>query len=270
MSKFDWLPGIAVVVILLLSVWSGLKIGYQQGYGDGGNDATAYEQGGAFSGGPPLEAIKSNDQANRNEWRDEEDLRAQRNMANWAAWMFCAAVATVIVTGLGVIYVAQTLDATRDAVRATNRATDETREIGKKQVRAYFSSPGGTYNIYLPDRMFVAKITLKNVGQSSARDITAHSELRIRRFWDEAAGYASPSEIESRFHGLASGQDHEIALAWFNVPQANLDAFAALDATISIKVFCEYWDVFEEKRHEKFAFVCELGNCWQAGNVKPT
>lgn len=97
------------------------------------------------------------------------DLKAQQEMATWAHLMF-------IVTGAGVIFIAQTLDATRaavreakDATKAAQDAVDVTREIGEAQVRAYLTVAHAM--IRFEDRTPRLFLTIRNAGQSPARNI---------------------------------------------------------------------------------------------------
>ena len=71
----------------------------------------------------------------RDEWRQEQDLLAQRQMADWAKFAVLVAIASVFVTAVGVVFVALTLKATRDAVRETAKATRATERAVDIQVR---------------------------------------------------------------------------------------------------------------------------------------
>lgn len=88
-----------------------------------------------------VECLSSNEQASREHYRSEQDLNAQREMADWAESMLWASVAGVIVTGVGVVYVALTLK--------------ETREIAERQLRAYLTVKNVT----------VEHIRLKETGE---------------------------------------------------------------------------------------------------------
>ena len=88
------------------------------------------------------EAAPSDPRAQRNEWRQEEDLKAQWEQAKWAKYAVWAAVVTVAVTALGVAFVALTLKATRDAVREAEKAAQAAQDsvrlsarIGRQQSR---------------------------------------------------------------------------------------------------------------------------------------
>ena len=82
-----------------------------------------------------IEALKTQSEQQNN----AADLKAQQEMATWALLMF-------IVTGSGVIFVAQTLEATRRAVAEAEKATDAavetvhvTREAAHTERRAQVS-----------------------------------------------------------------------------------------------------------------------------------
>lgn len=68
-------------------------------------------------------ATKEIDTSHENQ-RAEYDLSAQQDMAEWAKWMLLAGLLTLIVTGIGVWFVRETLRATLKAVQDTSEATD--------------------------------------------------------------------------------------------------------------------------------------------------
>lgn len=79
-----------------------------------------------------IEAAQADPAAQREEQRGEADLRAQRDMAKWAMWMFFAAATTTILSALGVFLIWRTLIHTR---RAANFAGDAVVE-GQKATKA--------------------------------------------------------------------------------------------------------------------------------------
>lgn len=249
MLKGGWLPGIAIILILLFAIWVGLKIGYQDGYGDGGDDATAYQHDGTISDGAAPESGISNEQTKRDEWRDEEDLNAQRNMAYWAAAMFLAASATFFVTGLGVVYVAQTLDATRAAVEATNRATDETRQIGEAQVRAYIGGHEAEIVRAKDGRGFFLNYSLKNYGQSPARKI----EVFFALIYLHARSIGEwPEKTEIPMNGtfprdIGAGGIRDGTVFIDEVTINTVSAFAAADLRFHCRLQVLWWDVFDKR-----------------------
>lgn len=103
-------------------------------------------------------------EAYRQEWREEQDLQAQQDMAKWAWFMMIVSLGGVSITAVGVVFVARTLIATREAVAAANRTADEAKRIGEAQVRGYLSSDGGKY--WMQDRFLWFELAITNRGQS--------------------------------------------------------------------------------------------------------
>lgn len=60
----------------------------------------------------------ANPRPKRNEWREERDLQAQREMAQWAFWMVVVSGVGVVITGAGVWLVRETLIYTAEQSRA--------------------------------------------------------------------------------------------------------------------------------------------------------
>lgn len=82
----------------------------------------------------------------KEEARNDADLRAQEDMAWWAKLMFFAAAGSLLLTGIGVLLIWRTLLATQAAANAAvatvDAATDAnvtTREVAEAQARAYLS-----------------------------------------------------------------------------------------------------------------------------------
>ncbi len=74
---------------------------------------------------------------NRDQWRSEQDLQAQWDMSRWAFWSAFAAMMSVFVTGVGVLVVKLTLDATRAAVAEAEKATKLTADAVHHQRQAF-------------------------------------------------------------------------------------------------------------------------------------
>ena len=164
------------IFIAVTTVFFGLLIweSYRQGHSDERDYATYTDRAKAM-------AVCSGDKVNdgtcvidhidaQNHWQHEAaDLHAQQDMAEWALLMFLATLA-------GVVYIALTLGATRDAVAEARNATwaaeksvKETRRIGEAQTRAYL----------LVERAWITqsdendiriRAKIKNFGQTPAID----------------------------------------------------------------------------------------------------
>lgn len=76
-----------------------------------------------MSGKPLRECVTEIIDAERGERRDESDLAAQWQAADWVMWAAIISGAQLIVTGIGLLFIKQTLDATVKAVEETGRAT---------------------------------------------------------------------------------------------------------------------------------------------------
>ena len=102
----------------------------------------------------------------------DEDLRAQQDMALWALWMFIASCFTVLVTGVGIYYVREMLEASRSANRAAVRAVEVTRDIGQAEVRAYLGIESLTFGVDNERNVFL-RVSARNFGQSPAIKVQA-------------------------------------------------------------------------------------------------
>ncbi|MFZ1882098.1 MAG: hypothetical protein WAU53_00525 [Rhodoplanes sp.] len=80
---------------------------------------------------------RRNQEPKRDEWRSEQDLQAQWDMARFALWGAFAAWAGVFVTGVGIFFVWRTLEANRDAVRQAQRTADIAEEAFRRLERPY-------------------------------------------------------------------------------------------------------------------------------------
>lgn len=173
MPNRDWLPGFAIVLILIFAIYVSGGLGYQQGKRDGAYGSARQDYQDSVDLAPlggDIEAQKTDPKAYREEWRSQQDLYAQRDMAEWAWWMMVFTGAGLIVTTAGLVYIALTLNATRDGNQIN-------REIGETQARAYLSVIGGevTMDRALP-LYFSITFLIHNSGNSPARDIEVSVE----------------------------------------------------------------------------------------------
>jgi hypothetical protein len=110
-----------------------------------------------------------------------QDLQAQQDMAFWAFWAVLVSSSSVVVTGLGIWYVRQTLEANRKAVVAAETAVAVTRETSERQLRAYV----GTRKIYFQEfsrgRPIAVAIEIENFGQTPAYEYDAVIYLALGR-----------------------------------------------------------------------------------------
>ncbi|NMM43261.1 hypothetical protein HH303_02145 [Rhodospirillaceae bacterium KN72] len=95
-----------------------------------------------------------------------------------------SAIATII-SGVAVYFLVKTLEATRDAVRQAELATeaardavDVTERTAKAQLRAYISPEKVSFYEHQEGWLFVG-VVLKNVGQTPANDTTSRVKCAI-------------------------------------------------------------------------------------------
>lgn len=126
----------------------------------------------------------------RAEWRQEQDLIAQMSMAEWAKIMTIIAALGVVVTFVGVIFVALTLREAQHTTAAAIRAVlaseksveaawetlTVTKDIGTKQVQPYLTFVEGRF--YSIPHFTCFDVTIKNVGFSTAENIQTAAEAK--------------------------------------------------------------------------------------------
>ncbi len=177
--------GLAVVVLLLLA---GLINHQERAEGADGRAAQHAQstpqcvtrEGLAPVGG--IQAPPPEPNPKREEWRSERDLEAQQEMARWALLMMIASFLSVGVTAVGVVFVKQTLDATRAAVNEAENATaaarntiNVTQDLGRRQLRAYIDIKNGAFRVGPAGKgRLRVRVEFANFGQTPARDV---------RFW---------------------------------------------------------------------------------------
>ena len=118
---------------------------------------------------PDIDVSKApprNPEPNRQEWREEIDLNAQLQMAEYALIAAIAAIIGVAVTTIGIVFVKQTLDATRAAVNVALKSNETMNQMGRAQVRAYITP--SEVQVLLEGRCAVLHFKLHNSGNSPA------------------------------------------------------------------------------------------------------
>jgi hypothetical protein len=134
---------------------------------------------------PPIGAIETpprEKNPKRQEWRSEQDLQAQWDMSRWAFWSAFAGVMGLFVGTAGIIFVAQTLKANRDAVDVAEKAIAVTREHFNAEKR-----PWAAISLALvhPPKtsgqsvQFTIKIKAENLGQNLVSTFSFCSDVFI-------------------------------------------------------------------------------------------
>jgi hypothetical protein len=175
-------------------------------------------------------------------------------MAEWARWMLISTVVMGVITALGVVFVWQTLEATRQMAL-------DTRRIGEAQVRAYltFSKSEVAYGSETgPATYFLVRPRFKNTGQSPGMvvysfcsavcvdDLTSPIDFRVKR----ASNYRTKLNV-------GPGEERWTSGVPVNVEDA---ASAAAEHKFMLFFGCiEFTDMFgDARRSEDFCFTIEF------------
>ncbi len=119
-----------------------------------------------------IECIKEQIEAAEEYRRDEYDLSAQQDMADWARWMIWVSVGSVAVTTLGVFFVWQTLREAKSTTSAALLASEHAKRQADepsfpKNERAGVFKMRPTFNLRVANTM----------GRASVRKPTSLSEM---------------------------------------------------------------------------------------------
>lgn len=180
MSRSDWLFFIAVGGFLTFGlVFTGLQNTKHAHCVNCGGEA-----GGIVLHDPqksfPLDVAATqapphNPHPDRAEWRDERDLQAQLDMAEWAMWMAIISAVSILITGIGIIYVARTLRTSQETVRLMGVTAE-------RQLRAYVAVSTATIEGASLGVVPQATITLRNAGQTPAYNLGQWSMMGVAAY----------------------------------------------------------------------------------------
>ncbi|WP_425419684.1 hypothetical protein [Oricola indica] len=191
--------------------------------------------------------------------RAEQNLNAQREMAYWAEGMLWATWASVIITAIGVVYVALTLKETQEAVRAADDAVKATFDVGTAQIRAHLIvsdvvAEYGAHSEY--GRYISVTVSIRNVGQTPAIHVDSYVHITEGIFVDENGQALKdkwtpvPSSLSIRpdqYREIPPGEKREIYRATITADEfwtiQNLDC---LSCRIAIQV--KYDAIVSERR----------------------
>lgn len=267
MSRGYWLSAITIVGLGLLAAlgWS-LKEWHDQR-----EDAyrSSYEQyqhtKGDQAPGAGVDGKRSvaDPKSYREEWRSEKDLEAQRDMSEWAFYMAIISGVGVIVTAIGVIYIALTLRATRDAVVSSNRAAEaaedavreaerttniardtlfENRLGNELQLRAYLSLEPGpvSYN----NGTLTCRIIQTNKGQTPAKNVIFACEFAVLMYPMPDNVLFSNPKWGPEMNVIAPGQEFVVTRPYNGLTTRNIEEWIASGERLYVKADIKYDDFF--------------------------
>lgn len=186
----------------------------------------------------------------RDEWRYEKDLQAQRNMAHWAFWMVWVSLAGVGVGAVGIIYLAMTYNEARSATNAANETVRITRDIGYGQLRPYVGLRG--IECVASIGGFQLQPHWKNFGQTpavNAKCMIGWGELSAPP--DENFAYPDRKKVPTRLE-LPPG--HHIPIEGPNIPNSDLDRLTRTKGKFYIWGWVEYSDGMDPKVRHRTEF----------------
>lgn len=131
---------------------------------------------------PPLKQDPS-----REDWRQENDLAAQWKQAEWAWLAMIAAYLSAAFTGLGILFVKQTLDATRRSLEQTQRQAEAATQANELLRVAHITEQrpwvkveariGGDLFYNVNGLNVTIRYQLKNIGHSPALNTWIDTEI---------------------------------------------------------------------------------------------
>lgn len=139
---------------------------------------------GDLTGSIQLRCVEEAVKASAEYQQGERDLEAQRGMSDWAFWVSVIAGFQLLVTVVGLIYIKGTLDATRDAVGETGKATDAMNlqnELAEQRMRAWLRADIRVVSLKFKDQRMlpITVVSTVNVGGFPATNTVASATLVI-------------------------------------------------------------------------------------------
>lgn len=269
MLRSDWGIGSAVIALLLIGLPSlGLIQHQRSNDGQTSNNAAqeeAKERKPEFCIGkgvpPPICTLDGKPSSERKEWREEQDLDAQRIMAFWTRIMGGFAGIAFFLSCLGVFLIWRNLKATRDALAQAGKTTQATREIGEAEVTAYVQPM--SLNVKLQDSYIEVAASTKIYGQTAALDLKLQCAIEITKIETgniyipiKARDYTRPHAFDEAIF-LCQKFKYPNGLDFDKKPRgnANRPIPPATYLNFKIKGFVEYKNVFGGIYQSQFEFI---------------
>ncbi len=203
-----------------------------------------------------LEAFVAPTQEQRVEWRAEQDLHAQRNMAKWALWMVGVSTAMAAITALGVVFVAWTLSEAKRATKITRKMLTHAEGASQAELRAYLCVESVVLDKLFLGGPITISVDFKNCGVTPARKIRVESVACIGP-WPWAGEDSKYEWTEPPASSGTLGPSQTLA----SDCTASIGYSIGLERSIEkgthglwVHGLAEYYDVFGERRETNFLF----------------
>ncbi|MEO0815751.1 MAG: hypothetical protein AAFX86_00460 [Pseudomonadota bacterium] len=195
-------------------------------------------------------APKPNPTPDRAEYREEEDLTAQRAMALWTGVMGVVSILGLVLSACAVALLWITLTATRDMIVAT-------REIGVGQSAAYAHVISAEVK-HTPNNPFVdfrAKIIVKNDGATPAKNVRVCALMQAESIIDSVDAHRRPkiNEFFGILPTLPKGEERGVAVRITDEARSALRNISTT-ANVHLRGFIRYDDVFGNTYESDFSF----------------
>ncbi|WP_205518160.1 hypothetical protein [Sphingorhabdus sp. Alg239-R122] len=231
----------------------------QNGYSQ--NETTATEQAVAqcrLEPNPTLEqCIAEQIKAGRDDYRSEQDLYAQRSMAQWAWWLLVISFAQIPLGFFGLIALIWTIRQGREGLGKAERANEIARDSAEKQLRAYVLVTSIEIVDVALDYKPIAKISLMNSGATVAQNVDMDIWFDLYPV-DVEDKFLNPEHVEGTSKGpVAPGQSTGGFLKLRRMLDQRLfTAWERGDATLIFFGCVSYEDCFGVARKTQFRFIC--------------
>ncbi|MEQ1929651.1 MAG: hypothetical protein ABL957_03845 [Parvularculaceae bacterium] len=208
------------------------------------------------------------EKSNRDEYRDERDLIAQKDMATWASLMFFATAAGVILifftlqeTVKAAKFAARTLKEAEDATMAAIATIAVTREVGEAQARAYLIVKSVRISFRPEPKTIKIRIAFANGGNTPAQQVAVQIGHRAGGF-EEMVGYDPWADAVARLGMRLRGWDQgplrpqrggAIRTQGWSGESA---PFYAEDGIIKVWGVLRWRDIFHRRLAYRFGYSC--------------
>ena len=203
--------------------------------------------------------------------REQDDLKAQEDMAKWARLMYLATAWMTALTAFGVLLLGATLYFTKQAAisadkmveeaklatKAAEASVAETQRIGEAQVRAYVTV--SEVAVFLENTCPVVNFRVFNGGNSPALSlqVTASIAIGVEKDAVLSDGINAPS-VSVLIGTVRQGQERPVSLhvgtVWLTKEQiANLPNTKYIKFVARVSV--TYLDVFSARRTDTWEFM---------------
>lgn len=204
-----------------------------------------------------LEPKENEKKSTKEDKRGARDLRAQEGMARWAMWMFWVALTQAILSVAGIIFIWKNLILTRQAVEASVRSAEASRDMifTERAWMAHSDIIDATYTC--PNIKDGLQITVwwENSGRSPAIAVNATSLLFMSRDGSEPKQFPPPIIKET---GGVVGPRLRMSTAQCEMNDERYELFKKREARFFLYARVDYRDVYQPREPRHTALLVEM------------